>query len=204
MNEFDITSYFFDSIELLRTKGDIVLHSELVQISEDEEEYVTRFLAQEYENEGVNFPGKLPPFDGEAALWGAKTVFIASQLLMLRDIPEIDFPKLLPNFDGEMSLSAILSCDLCLRFLPDIIDKAENLDTYDGLIPLLDKHLLTWSYSGIGRREPTPFVELNHLDLLKSRDMVILLVERVINRNAVFTAHSQIREIVKPYLDNNQ
>lgn len=203
MNDFDITSYFFDSIELLRRQGDIILHSQFVQISTDEEEYITQFLAQEYEQEGVNFPGVLPPFDGHAALWGAKTIFVASQLLMLRDLPSRDFPQLLPAYQGEVNHSAILSCDLCLRFLPDIIEKAEELDTYDGLIPLLDEHLCSWGYSGIGRRKIDPSAKLMHVDLLKSREMIILLVERVINRKAMHSVQHEIREIVKPYLDNN-
>ncbi|NVK63019.1 MAG: hypothetical protein HWE22_00480 [Flavobacteriales bacterium] len=203
MNEFDITSYFFDGIELLRMKGGIVMHSEIIQISEDEEEYVTRFLKQEYESEGVKFPGKLPPFDGEAALWGAKTVFVASQLLSLRDNSELDLPQLLPKYDGEMSVSAILSCDLCLRFLPKVIEKAEHLNTYNGIIQRLDSFLLTWSYSGIGRQPTNTSESLNYLDLLKSRDMIILLIERIIKRKALYTVHRQIREIVKPYMDNN-
>ena len=99
MDDLKVISYFFDSVELLRTKGDIILHSEFVQWSEDDEEYVTQFLKKEYQKEAINYPGELPAFDGDAAIWGAKTVFVASQLLMLRDITELEFPKLVPAFD---------------------------------------------------------------------------------------------------------
>lgn len=201
MDDLKVISYFFDSVELLRTKGDIILHSEFVQWSEDDEEYVTQFLKKEYQKEAINYPGELPAFDGDAAIWGAKTVFVASQLLMLRDIAELEFPKLVPAFDQEVNLGAILSCDLCLRFLPDIIEKAEDIDTYDGLIPLLDQHLMAWSYSGIGRRLLEPNQKLSNIQPLKCKEMQLLLVERIEQRNAKYSVPNEIREIVKPYLE---
>lgn len=201
MDNFKIVSYFFDSIELLRTSGDIILHSSFVQWSEDDEEYVTQFLSEEYQKEAINFPGELPKFNEEAALWGAKTVFIASQLLMLRDIAELEFPKLLPAFDLEIDLGAILSSDLCLRFLPDIIEQAEDIDSYDGLIPLLDELLMDWSYSRIGRRLLDPNQKQRNIEPLKCKEMQLLLVERIEERNARFSVPNEIREIVKPYLE---
>ena len=201
MDGLEVISYFFDSVELLRTKGDIILHSKFIQWSEDDEEYVTQFLKKEYQKETINYPGELPSFNEAAAIWGAKTVFIASQLLMLRDIAELEFPKLLPAFDQGMDLGAILSCDLCLRFLPDIIEKAEDIDTYDGLIPLLDEHLLTWSYSSIGRRLHAPNQKLSNINLLKCKEMQILLVERIEQRKARYSVPNEIREIVKPYME---
>lgn len=199
--QFNITSYFYDSIELLRTNGNIILHSKFIQLSEDEEDYVTQFLAVEYLKEAHSFPGKLPEFDGKAALWGAKTVFIASQLLMLRDIPELEFPNLLPPYDSEINESAMLSCDLCLRFLPEIIEHAEDIDTYDGLIPQLDMLLANWGYSGIGRRISDASITLSNIDVLKSHAMQILTVDRVVKRKAECSIPNEIREIVKPYID---
>lgn len=203
MEGFDVTSYFYDSIELLRTKGDIILHSSFVGWSGDDEGYVKQFLADEYQKEAINYPGELPPFNEEAAIWGAKTVFVASQLLMLRDIAELEFTKLLPPFDHDIDLAAILSCDLCLRFLPDIIDTAEDIDTYDGLIPILDDLLLNWSYSRIGRRLVDPSQEVTNIDPLKIKSMQILLVERIVERKAQHTVPNDIRLIVKPFLEIN-
>lgn len=199
--DFNVTSYFYDTIELLRTNGDIILHSKFVQLTEDEEDYVTQFLAKEYLKESLSFPGDLPEFDGEAALWGAKTIFIASQLLMLRDIAELEFPNLLPPFDSEINEGAILSCDLCLRFLPEIVRQAEDIDTYDGLVPQLDLLLASWSYSGIGRRIIDPSIELSNTELLKSHAMQILTVDRVVQRKAQNSIPIEIREIVKPYIE---
>lgn len=203
MEGFDVTSYFYDSIELLRTKGDIILHSSFVRWSDDDEDYIKHFLAEEYQKEAVNYPGELPPFNESAAIWGAKTVFVASQLLMLRDIAELEFSKLLPPFDQQIDLGAILSCDLCLRFLPEIIEKAEDIDTYDGLIPILDDLLLNWSYSRIGRRLLDPTQEVEDIEPLRIKSMQILLVERIIERKAQHTVPNEIRLIVKPYLEIN-
>lgn len=203
MDGLEVKSYFFDSIELLRTNGDIILHSNFVQWSEDDEEYAIQFLASEFQNEAVNYPGQLPPFNEAAAIWGAKTVFVASQLLMLRDIAELEFTKLLPSFDQKIDLSAILSADLCLRFLPDVIEQAEDIDTYDGLIPILDELLLNWSYSRIGRRLLDPKQEVPNIEPLKIKEMQLLLVERIVERKAQHTVPHEIRLIVKPYLEIN-
>jgi hypothetical protein len=199
--EFNVTSYFYDSIELLQTSGNIVLHSKFVQVSEDEEDYVTQYLSMEYEKEAFNFPGVLPDFDAKAALWGAKTIFIASQLLMLRDIPEKEFSKLLPSYEHEVTIGSVLSCDMCLRFLTDIIRAAEDIDTYDGLIVILDKLLSQWSYSSIGRRFVDDSIEISNSELLKSSSMQILTVDRVVERKAQHSIPSEIREIVKPYIE---
>jgi hypothetical protein len=199
--EFDITSYFYDSIELLRTSGNIVLHSKFIQVSEDEQEYVTQFLSKDFENEELNFPGKPPKFDAKAALWGAKSIFIASQLLMLRDISETEFPELLPIYTGEVDESAMMSCDMCLKFLPEIIEQAEDIDTYDGLIPHLEKLLAPWCYSGIGRRLIDPSITFSNIDVLKSHPMQILTVDRVVQRKAHYRIPQEIKEIVKPYIE---
>lgn len=199
--QFNVSSYFFDTIELLRTKGDIILHSSFVQWSEDDEEYVTKFLEEEYNKEACNYPGMLPAFRPEAALWSAKTVFLSAQLLMLRDIPEVEFPKLLPPFNAEINLGAVLSGDLCLRFLPEIIEKAEDIDTYDGLIPLLDNLLLDWGYSSVGRRFADTDAQLRNTEVLKTKEFQLLLIERIVERNAQHAIHQELREIVQPYLE---
>lgn len=200
MKDLELTSYFFDSIELLRTKGDIILHTEFIQWSQDDEEYVTRFLSEEYQREAINYPGEIPDFNSEAALWGAKITFVAAQLLMLRNVKDLVFNNSLPDFEGEMSLSAVLSADLCLKFLPEIIDKAADIDPYDELIEWLENILLKWHFSGIGRRIETPQEPIKHLELVKDSSMMLLYSDRIVKRGAMHSVHQEIKEIVKPFL----
>jgi hypothetical protein len=49
-----------------------------------------------------------------------------------------------------MTPAAILSADLCLRCLPDVIEKAREINPDDPLIGLLEDLLPVWHYSGIG------------------------------------------------------
>lgn len=200
MNNFEPTSYFFDSIQLLRTEGDIILHSKFVQWSEDEEEYVVEFLSNEYKKERIHYPDGLPDFDKSAALWGAKITFISAQLLMLREVEGLDFNKVLPHFEEEMSISAILSADLCLKFLPEIIEKASDIDPYDELIEWLDEILINWPYSGIGRRNVDDRDGIKHLDLLKDHLMILVYSDRVVKRRAVHRIPQEIKEIINPLL----
>jgi hypothetical protein len=37
-----------------------------------------------------------------------------------------------------------------LRFLPSVILNAKNIDADDAIVPILENHLQTWHYSGIG------------------------------------------------------
>lgn len=203
-HHFNVTSYFYDSIELLRTKRDIIIHSSFVQISEDDEQYVTSFLENEFQKERCNFPGELPEFNANAAIWGAKTIFIAAQLLMLRDIPEKEFDLLLPMYSGEINESTVLSCDLCLRFLPEIIEQAQDIDTYDELIQRLEKLLSDWTYSAIGFRNSTFFNEEIDTNPYKSQAMRILLAERIVRRKSLHRIPESIKEIVKPYMGINE
>lgn len=200
MKDLQLTSYFFDSIELLLTKGDIILHSEFVQWSEDDEEYVTRFLSDQYQKEAIHYPSELPVFNEEAALWGAKITFVAAQLLMIREVEGLDFNTALPDFQGDMSVSELLSADLCLKFLPKIIEKAAEIDPYDELIEWLDKILFKWHYSGIGRRIVDDSATIENLDVVKDPLMLLLYSDRIVKRDAVHSVHHEIKEIVKPLL----
>jgi len=200
MDNFEPTSYFFDSIQLLRTEGDIILHSKFVQWSEDEEEYVAEFLSNEYKKELIHHPNGIPDFDKPAGLWAAKITFVSAQLLMLREVEGLDFNIALPKFDGEMSVSTILSADLCLKFLPEIIEKASEIDPYDELVDWLDQVLINWPYSGIGRRNIDDKEEMKHLNLLKDPLMVLLYSDRTVKRNAVHRIPQEMKEIINPLL----
>jgi hypothetical protein len=137
-------------IRHLRQQEEVMLYANLLQTSSEEERLVADFLKAEYESETLEYPYKPPLYNEKAALYGARTVYVAAQLLLYRENKVEDIAVLLPGFTAEITASEALSADLCMRFLPDIIIQLKAIDPDDALIPLLDKILGNWHYSGIG------------------------------------------------------
>jgi len=143
-------TYFLDAITHLRIHEQIVLYRQLTHVSAAEGESVRQFLETEYRRESLEYPGIAPDYDPEAALWAAQLIYFASQLLLYRRNKETELTLILPDYPGEITAGAILSADLCVRFLPEILDKTREIDTEDALAGVLEHHLQTWHYSGIG------------------------------------------------------
>jgi len=145
-----MTSYYFhDMIRTLRQHEEVVLYCHLLSAGQEECDLLTAFLQKEYEREAASWPYHAPPFDPGSALWAARTVYIAAQLILYREHKPADFVSLFPDHDGAYTPSAILSADLCLRFLPDMIVQLKMIDSEDELATALEKILLRWHYSGV-------------------------------------------------------
>ena len=140
---------FFETIHQLRANETIVLYSQVPTITPDDEMKAQDYLQQEYNRESYEYPYNAPLFDSKAALWAAKTVYIASQLLLYRKDAAEDIAELLPPFTGPINSARMLSADLMLRFASIILKEAIFLDENDALIPVLVKHLQCWNYSGM-------------------------------------------------------
>ncbi len=136
-------------LEMLRQQEEILLYCNLLSISEEEKVEAILFLRKEYLQESLDFPYQAPLFDANAALWAAKTVYIAAQLMLYREHKEVDLLELLSDYEGDFSPAAILSADLYLRFLPDMLIHLKMIDSQDKLIEILEKMLEKWHYSGI-------------------------------------------------------
>jgi hypothetical protein len=143
-------NYFLETIHYLRNNEEILLFNKLIDITPAEEALVIELLETEYANERLDYPNIAPAFDKAAALWSAKTIYIAAQLLLYREHKPEDVITLLAPYTNSIDAEAIVSADLCLRFLPHIIQKAKLIDADDILIELLENHLQVWHYSGIG------------------------------------------------------
>jgi hypothetical protein len=136
-------------IKQLRQHEDIILYGNILTIDQLESIEATEFLRHEYENEMLGFPYTPPAFDEEAALWGAKTIYITAQLILYRENRGTELSGLLPEYTAEQTAAAILSADLCLRFLPDMLTQLKIIDTEDALIPILEEILTKWHYSAV-------------------------------------------------------
>lgn len=141
---------FINMIKHLRGEEAVLLFGKYATSTDDERRALGQFLGEEYQRECIEYPFEVPEFNEAAAVWAAELVYISAQLLLNREktIDEIgEFPDV---YNAEISASAHLSADLCLRFLPEIIKKLEQIDKDDELIPKLKKYLEPWSYSAIG------------------------------------------------------
>ena len=187
------------TIQHLRRQEEILLHGLLEPALKEDTKELAAFLADEYAAESFGYPHTPPLFDAAAALWGAKTLYTAAQLLLNRQHGEADLPALLSPFSDPLTESAILSADLSLRFLPPIIAQLQRIDPDDALIPILENILITWHYSGIGHS--LPIEKLNFEPLSGMFCLRQLYIDRVIElKNQALAAHKALSESVKTSL----
>ena len=187
-------NYFLSAISHLREQEEMLIYDRFTAITTKEEKAVADLLREEYAKEAMNFPGIAPSFEREAAVWAARIVFNASQLLLSREQDTQDIVKLLPPYSGAMTPAAILSADLCLRCLPDIIKKAREINPDDPLIRLLEDLLRDWHYSGIGyfrsdlfRDDPGDLSDFS--SILADDCLRLLYIDRVIERRVTALAN---------------
>jgi len=143
-------NYFLKTISHLRSHEEMLIYDRFTSITIMEQLTVGDFLRKEYILESLNYPYDPPVFEQEAAIWAARIIFNASQLLLSREKGERDMALLLSAYAGPITAGAVLSADLCLRCLPDVIGKAKEIDPDDPLIFLLEDILQRWHYSGVG------------------------------------------------------
>ena len=154
-------TFFFDMIQTLREQEEIILYQNILSTSDEEKELVILFLEKEYRSEALNFPFDSPNFHPLAALWAAETVYYACQFILFRENDADKLEDFFPTFQFEISSSTILSVDLCFRFLPDMLRQLSLIDSEDSLIPILEKYLKTWHFSGINYSLNFKEVDLN-------------------------------------------
>jgi hypothetical protein len=158
----------------------MILYGKLLEFDEEDTALVTEFLQIEYETESLNYPFTAPGFDEAAALWAAKIICSFCQLILYRENKEAELPELLPAYHGKITAGAVLSADLCLRFVPDLIIETKRIDADDPLIELMTATLETWQYPGIGANLD---VEKIDLEIIKSNECLQqLYIDRIIRK----------------------
>lgn len=175
-------SPFLDTLFLLRQEECITIFTDLQEISAKEENDAAEYLETEFENERLEFLSDTIGYNKEAAVWAAKVMYHGAQLYLIRKNTAKDLNKLIPTFNGKRDVSAILSADLSLRFLPQIILALKNADAEDPLITLLENVLKDFHYSAVGFD-----LELEHVNWekeLSDRTYRKLYLERIVERKA--------------------
>lgn len=179
---------FLDTIYHLRTIEQVILYDKIMTITKAEESEIVLFLETEYEKEILEYPGKAPQFNPDAALWAAKTVYLSVQLLLNREHKVSELDVLLPNYKGIQDASAIISADICLRFLPQIRAEMKRIDPEDLVIPILEKILIQFHYSAVG--SDLDFEELNYETIASNECLLQLYIDRIVHRKAIKYAQS--------------
>ncbi len=174
MNEF-----FLKMIQHLRKNEEVMLYSDdLLPVSNTEQQMIVAFLADEFKMESVTYPVNTIHFDPKAALWAAQTIYTAAQLILYRKNEEKVLTTLFPDFPEKITDSAVLSADLCLRFLPELLRQIKLIDMEDELIVILEKHLTKWHYSGISY--PLPIDLLDFEPILAHPYLIQMYANKVI------------------------
>jgi MoxR-vWA-beta-propeller ternary system domain bpX4 len=197
--------YFYDTITQLRTNEEIILYDKVIEFTNEDMDLVTDFLQIEFETEAMNYPFSSPQYNAEASLWGAKTLYTACQILLYREHKDAELNNLLAPYPNKITPEAILSADLCLRFLPQVLSEATLIDNEDPLIPILNDILKSWHFSGIGIE-----IEIGDIDfetIFTNKTLEQLYIDRVIekkdiNRAKSLTLNNKIKTVLGNYSEH--
>ncbi len=173
---------FLDTLFLLRNDEHITIFTDIQKISKKEEQDVRFFLESEFEKERLDFLSDQINYDDEAAIYAAKVLYHSAQLYLIRKDTLKDLEKLIPKFTGKRNVSSILSSDLTLRFLPQIINALQSADSEDPLIKILESILLEFHYSGVGFE--LDLDKVNWEEELKDSTYRKLYLERILEKKA--------------------
>lgn len=188
MNKSANQLYFLDMIKHLRQQEAVLLYARVLTTDNSESNLVIDFLRTEYQREALSYPFNAPEFDADAALWSAKLIYHAAQLMLYREQEASNATALLDDYKGKMNASAILSSDLCLRFLPDLLIHFKLINQEDELIPLLETILTRWHYSGVNYDLNIEQLDFN--PILSHPSLQQLYVDRVITYKKLYLAHT--------------
>ncbi len=142
----DFTEYFIFVIRSLRTQELLAMHGHFIPF-EGEGKEILEYLEKEFRVESETWPSGQYAFNQDAALWAAKMIYNASQLLINRSEVYSEVVEHISNYKGEININTVLSIDLTLRFLPSIIEKLKQIDLDDLLITDLEAIGRHWHYS---------------------------------------------------------
>lgn len=175
-------SLFLDTLFLLRQEECITIFSDIHDISMKEEENAMDYFQAEFEKERLEFLSDTIVCDPETALWAAKVVYYSAQLHLIRQNTAKDLNKLIPPFKGEREVSTLLSADLSLRFLPQIVSALQMADPEDPLVKMLESVLKQFHYSAVG--SDLELEGINWEEELRDKTYRKLYLERIVEKKA--------------------
>ena len=196
------TSPFLKTIEQLLETNNLVLYGRIDRIATSELTTVLRLLRDRYEQEATGYRGTPPPWDEAAAEWSAKVVFHAGQLILYRQHEGDELSDYFPIFPGPITPAAQLSADICLRYLPALLQHLDAIHPDDELIEILRQLLGQWPYTGL---LANPSEAPNNLSLVLKDDCLRqLFVDRVIaTKNEAVAERPEVQPHITAALGNH-
>ncbi|MEI7486852.1 MAG: hypothetical protein WCJ72_05490 [Chryseobacterium sp.] len=176
------TSPFLDTLFLLRKDECITIFSDIKEISKKEEQYASDYFETEFEKERLEFLSDQINCNKETAVWAGKILYHSAQLYLIRRDTAKDLGQLIPPYKGTRDVSSILSADLSLRFLPQIVDGLQTADPEDPLIKMSENILSQFHYSAIG--SDIDVEKINWEEELKDKTYRKLYLERIVEKKA--------------------
>lgn len=181
---------FIRVLRHLRLYEEVILYSNIPHVGQAEIAEAIDFLREEYKRESKSYQYEIPEFNGDVAIWAALLIYHSAQLMLYRENKEAELSGLIPVYKGAHDASAVLSADLMLRFLPSVINKLNEIDPDDALIPLLHEIAGAWDYSSTGMKLDSPF---NDMKLAQSNKCLMrLYVDRVIENKDMIRAQMPV------------
>ncbi len=194
-------NFFLETIIGLRHDEDLILHRKITSFSEGEDFLVMEFLEREFEKERITYPNPVPVFNNEVALFGAKLLYVVAELILYRELDLKQIQLIWPRYDGKVDAGALLSADLCLRFLPQITWQLKSIDPDDEILSLVNKELERWHYSAVGYEILVDGLQWEQLE--NNSCLMQLYANRVIERKASdLAALPQMSSWVKETMGN--
>lgn len=175
-------SPFLDTLFLLRKDECITIFTDIQEISQKEVQDAADYFESEFEKERLEFLSDQISCDRETTVWAAKILYHSAQLYLVRKNTAKDLQKLIPEFKGKRDISSLLSADLSLRFLPQVISALQNADPEDSLIKMLENILAQFHYSAIGF--DLDLEKINWKEELKDKTYRKLYLERIVEKKA--------------------
>ncbi|MDN3694790.1 hypothetical protein QWZ06_22295 [Chryseobacterium tructae] len=173
-------SPFLDTIFLLRKNECITLFSNIQTISSNEEKEAEEYFEAEFEKERLEFLSDQLICNKTTAVWAAKVLYHSAQLYLIRENTAYNLENLIPKFKGTKDISSVLSADLSLRFLPEVMSALNSIDPEDPLIKILEEILTEFHYSGIGH--DLDLKKVNWEEELKDKTYRKLYMERIVEK----------------------
>jgi hypothetical protein len=121
--------------------------ADVQQVDERELEALLRELDAAYRE---HLPVGVPPLNVASASWAAKTLYLAAQVLVFRELENDVLQTALRAAPTNMEASEQFSIDLCLRFLPDLVRLARAASPSDPLVTSLLALGADWPLSSLG------------------------------------------------------
>jgi hypothetical protein len=189
-------------IQDLIQQGKVTVAAQLIAFSEEDIQHSITCLQAAHAACAQELTGDVPAFDPGAAVWAARYIYHAVQLALLRDANDATVNDCLTPFPGVVTPAAILSADLCLRYLPNLLALAKGLAPDDILVKRLQETAARWPLSSIGLPVTIDNNDIN--TILQHNCLRRLYIDRIIEtRDAARCNNTLVNEYLKEALGDH-